>query len=212
MTSSEVNHPRFARMYPRLAAWAEENGALEHRAETLAPTSGKVLEIGAGHGLNFPHYPAGVTEVVAMEPEASLRALAVEAAVKAPVPVTVTDGVAERLPAEDGSYDAVVSGLVLCSVRDLPKVLSEVRRVLRPGGVFCFYEHVRAQSRGFAAYQRAVDLVWPHLSGGCRVSRRTEAAIRASGLEVERLRHFRFPPGRVPAPTAPFVIGHASRS
>lgn len=198
-------------MYPRLAAWAEENGAREHRAEALAPAVGRVLEIGAGHGLNFPYYPAAVTEVIAMEPEASLRALAVEAAAEAPVPVTVVDGVAERLPAEDGTYDAVVSGLVLCSVRDLPGALAEVRRVLRPGGVFCFYEHVRAQSRGFAAYQQVVDLVWPHLSGGCRVSRRTEAAIRASGLEMERLRHFRFPPGRVPAPTAPFMIGHARR-
>lgn len=205
----EVNHPRFARMYPKLAAWAEEHGAQEHRAESLAPATGRVLEIGAGHGLNFPHYPDTVTEVVALEPERTLRDLAREAAPKARVPVTVSDGVAERLPAGDASYDTVVCSLVLCSVRDLPTALAEIRRVLRPGGHLCFYEHIRSRSRGFAAYQCAVDLLWPHISGGCRVSRRTDRAIPGAGFTMKHVRHFRFPPGRNPAPTAPFMIGLA---
>ncbi|KWT58276.1 methyltransferase type 11 [Streptomyces albus subsp. albus] len=208
--TAEINHPRFARLYPKLAAWAEEHGAQEHRAEALAPATGRVLEIGAGHGLNFPHYPAAVSEVVALEPERTLRDLAREAASRAPVPVSVADGVAERLPAPDASYDTVVCSLVLCSVRDLPAALREIRRVLRPGGRFCFYEHIRAHSRGFAAYQCAVDLVWPHISGGCRTGRRTDLAIPGMGFTVKHVRHFRFPPGRNPAPTAPFMIGLAT--
>ncbi|MFE6688982.1 class I SAM-dependent methyltransferase [Streptomyces sp. NPDC057743] len=205
----EVNNPRFARMYPRLAAWAEANGAQEHRAEALAPASGQVLEIGAGHGLNFPHYPSAVSSVTAVEPEATLRDLAEEAAHRASVPVTVVDGIAEQLPAADDAFDTVVCSMVLCSVRDLAAALSEIHRVLRPDGRLCFYEHVRARTAGFARYQRAVDLLWPHISGGCRVSRRTEIAITQAGFTMKHLRRFRFPEGRNPAPTAPFVIGLA---
>ncbi|MFI9627929.1 class I SAM-dependent methyltransferase [Streptomyces sp. NPDC052042] len=205
----EVNHPRFARMYPRLAAWAEANGAQEHRAEALDPARGRVLEIGAGHGLNFPHYPGAVSGVTAIEPEATLRDLAKEATRRASAPVTVIDGIAEQLPAEDRAFDTVVCSLVLCSVRDLPAALSEIRRVLKPDGRLCFYEHVRARSAGFARYQRAVDLLWPHISGGCRVSRPTDSVIARSGFTVKHLRRFRFPEGRNPSPTAPFVIGMA---
>lgn len=207
--TTEVHHPLFARIYPRLAEVAERHGAREHRDEALAPAAGQVLEIGAGHGLNFRHYPPAVTGVLALEPEPALRKLAREAAATASVPVTVEDGVAERLPADDASFDTVVTSLVLCSVRDLPTALAEIRRVLRPDGRFLFYEHHRSSSRGFAAYQRVVDLLWPHLSGGCRVSRRTEQAIREAGFTPERMRHFRFPPGRTPAPAAPFMIGSA---
>src|SRR3954469_22435285 len=110
------NHPIFARLYTWLSRGAESSGAAEHRDETLAGLSGRVIEVGAGNGLNFAHYPPGVTEVVAVEPEPYLRAQAEAAAAAAATPVTVLDGVADALPAEDGSFDAAVASLVLCTV------------------------------------------------------------------------------------------------
>jgi ubiquinone/menaquinone biosynthesis C-methylase UbiE len=93
-----------------------------------------VVELGAGHGLNFPHYPAEVTEVIAVEPEPTLRVQATGAAASAPVPIRVIAGVADRLPLEDQSVNAAVASLVLCSVPDQDQALAELRRVVRRGG------------------------------------------------------------------------------
>ena len=127
-------------MYPRCAARADARGAAEHRRRLVAGLSGRVIEVGAGHGANFAHYPAGVTEVVAVEPEPTLRGLAEKAARAAAVRVSVLDGTAEALPGD--GYDAAVTSLVLCSVPDQATALAEIRRVLRPGGELRFYEHV----------------------------------------------------------------------
>src|SRR5690242_14487622 len=111
-------HPRFARFWMKMSPKAEEKGVAEHRDDLLAGLSGRVLELGAGNGLNFAHYPRAVTEVVAVEPEPTLREAALKAAGEAPVPVKVVDGLADRLPSEDGEFDAAVTSLVLCSVPD----------------------------------------------------------------------------------------------
>ena len=204
-----MKHPLFARLYPRIAAWGEAAGAAGHRDELLAGAAGRVIEVGAGHGINFAHYPATVTDVVAVEPEPSLRARAEEAARQAPVPVHVSDGVAELLPATDGEFDVAVTSLVLCSVRDAGAALREIRRVLKPGGELRFYEHIRAADPGFARYQKIVDFVWPHLAGGCHLVRTTDLSIADTGFTIERTRYFRFPAPRAPA--APHVIGLARR-
>ena len=117
----------------------------DHRRRLLAGLTGRVLEVGAGNGLNFQHYPAAVTEVLAIEPEPYLRRLALAAARRAPVPIRVVAGTAEALPALDGAVDVVVASLVLCTVTDLDQALAETRQVLRPGGKLRFYEHVRAE-------------------------------------------------------------------
>jgi len=204
-----VKHPVFARIYPRIAAWGEAAGASGHRDELLAGAAGRVVEVGAGHGINFAHYPATVTEVVAVEPEPSLRARAEAAARDTGVPVKVVEGTAERLPAEDASFDVAVTSLVLCSVRDVGAALREIRRVLRPGGELRFYEHIRAREPGFARYQRIVDVVWPRLAGGCHLVRATDAAIASAGFTIDRSRHFRFPTPNAPA--SPHVLGLARR-
>jgi ubiquinone/menaquinone biosynthesis C-methylase UbiE len=208
--NAENRHPLFARVYPRVAAWAEDHGGAEHRAELLAGVAGRVIEVGAGHGVNFGLYPDAVTEVVAVEPEPTLRGLAREAAKKASVPITVVDGVAERLPAEDASFDVAVTSLVLCSVADAAAALAEARRVLRPGGELRFYEHIRAHDRGFARYQRVVDVLWPRMAGGCHLNRPTDHTITETGFTIEHIRHFRFPSQK--APSSPCVIGLARPS
>ena len=207
--SSAVRHPIFARVYARISGAAEAKGAGEHRDEMLADLEGRVVEVGAGNGLNFAHYPPSVTEVVAVEPEPHLRNLAEVAAAKAKVRVTVVDGTADSLPLEDGSCDAAVCSLVLCSVADQADALAEVRRVLRPGGELRFYEHVLADTPRLARFQRRVDVVHPYVSGGCHVTRNTEAAIVDAGFEITRIRRFRFAPDFFSRQAAPKILGTA---
>ncbi|MFI6295105.1 class I SAM-dependent methyltransferase [Nonomuraea sp. NPDC050790] len=195
----DVKHPIFARLYIRLSHAMERGGMRENRRALLAPLRGRVLEIGAGNGMNFRHYPREVTHVLAVEPEPRLRAAARQAAARAPVPVEVVAGLAERLPAADGEFDGVVSCLVLCSVHDQAAALREVRRVLAPGGQFRFLEHVRADTAGIQRAQRVIDAtVGPRLLGGCHCGRDTVAAVERAGLRVGRLDRFLFPGGRTP--------------
>ena len=207
--SVRVRHPVFARLYAAASPRVERKGAAEHRAETLAGLGGRVIEIGAGNGLNFAHYPPGVTEVVAVEPEPYLRAEAEAAAAAAATRVTVIDGVADALPADDGAFDAAVASLVLCTVPDQARALAELCRVVRAGGELRFYEHVVGTGR-FGAVQRALDAtrVWPAFTGGCHGARDTQAAIAASGWTIERVRRFAFKAGPV---ALPHVIGAARR-
>src|ERR1700683_4399184 len=105
-----VNNPVFARYFARFGGRNEDRGNRELRQEMLAGLSGRVLEVGPGNGLNFPHYPLSVQEVVAVEPEPHLRSRAAEAAAAAPVPIRVADGSAAELPAAGGC----ARGRVLC--------------------------------------------------------------------------------------------------
>jgi ubiquinone/menaquinone biosynthesis C-methylase UbiE len=211
VAEEQIRHPRFAKVYARFAPEMDKAGASKHRAELLDGLSGRVIEVGAGTGLNFRHYPATVSGVVAVEPEPFLRDLAEKAAKDAPVPVEVVDGTAAALPSGDGEFDAVVASLMLCSVRDLPGALAEMRRVLRSGGELRFYEHVASEKAVAKALQRALDVVWPHVAGGCHTSRDTAAAIAAAGFEIDECRQFRFRPSIFAAPVAPHIIGVARR-
>jgi ubiquinone/menaquinone biosynthesis C-methylase UbiE len=210
-TRSFKSHPIFARMWIKGSPAADDRGAAEHRRELVAGLSGRVLELGAGNGLNFEHYPADVTEVVAVEPEPTLREAAVAAAGRAPVPVTVVDGVADALPAEDESCDAAVASLVLCSVPDQAVALRELRRVLRPGGELRFYEHVQATSQpGIALLTFAERTFWPIVGAGCHPARHTGDAIEQAGFEIEECRRFGFA-GAAFMPTLPHILGRARR-
>ena len=208
---TEIRHPLFARFYARAAPRMEELGVADHRRELLAGLAGRVVEIGAGTGANFAHFPADVSEVVAIEPEPYLRAIADSAAASAPVPIRVVNATAEKLPFDDASFDAAVSSLVLCSVANPAVVLTDLRRVLRPDGELRFYEHVRAERRTMARAQRALDIVWPHLGGGCHASRDTEQVISDAGFAIERCRRFVFRPSILAAPTSPHILGVARR-
>jgi ubiquinone/menaquinone biosynthesis C-methylase UbiE len=209
--SEKVNHPFFARVYMRLAQGADARGGTEHRRELLAGARGRVLEIGAGAGANFAHYPATVAEVLALEPERHLREHALQAAAAAPVAVSVREGHASRLELEDASFDVGVASLVLCTVPDQPLALAELFRVIRPGGELRFYEHVRARKGGEARVQDMADATfWPRIAGGCHLGRDTAAAIAAAGFELESCRRFAFAPAKY-VPPAAHILGVARR-
>jgi SAM-dependent methyltransferase len=209
-SAGAVRHPIFARLFDRLVRKADPQQA-DHRRELLAGLSGRVVEVGAGNGINFANYPPEVTEVVAVEPEAYLRDKAGEAAAEARIPVTVVDGLADALPCEDDSFDAAVSSLVLCSVPDQARALAEIMRVLKPGGELRFYEHVLAQDPKVARLQNRIEGVWSFCGGGCHPNRDTPGAIRAAGFEIDRCRRFAFKPGPFMTVVEPHVIGVARR-
>ena len=207
-----VRRPLFANvLYPRFRKAAREHGEERYRRDLLAGLSGRVLELGCGDGEHFSLYPETVTDLVAIEPEENLRRRAARASEGARCPIRIVPGFAERLPAGDGEFDAAVAALVLCSVSDQQAALSELMRVVRPGGEVRFFEHVRADARVHAAAQLAVQPAWARLGGGCHIARDTERAIRSAGFEVEKIDHFEFAPGFLQKLGGPHILGLARR-
>src|SRR3954451_10619967 len=179
----QVNHPIWSRFLARFMGDIEAKGNADYRRENLAGISGRVVELGAGTGLNFQHYPPEVSELVATEPEPYMRERAVEAAPAAPIPVKVVDWPAEALEVPDASFDVGVACLVLCCVADQRRALEELFRVIRPGGELRYYEHVRADTPRLARIQAISDKIGvPRILGNEHFARRTEQAIRDAGF------------------------------
>ena len=209
MSASEVSNPIFARLFDRFAAKDKGRGEDDLRRELLSGLSGRVVEVGPGNGINFEHYPDSVAELVAVEPEPYLRAAAERTAASIELDIRVASGLADELPVDAGSADAVVVAGVLCSVPDQAAALAEFRRVLRPGGELRFYEHVRSRRPGFARFQDLSAVVWPRLMGGCQPNRDTLSAIERAGYRIERCRGFGFPAHARAYPVLPRILGAA---
>jgi len=201
-------HPIFARVFDRLSRLMEREAG-EHRQELVAGLHGRVVEIGAGNGMNFGHYPPTADEVIALEPEAYLRKKAQAAAQAASVPVSVRDGRATPLPFADASFDAAVVSLVLCTVPDPVAALCELRRVLKADGELRFMEHVRAEGPPKSSVQHWLDRtgIWPRLGGGCHCARDTIGAIETAGFRIDRVQSYPLGPGW--NVTNPHVLGSA---
>jgi SAM-dependent methyltransferase len=207
--SRTVDNPFFARLWSSLAA-REPESIRKLRRENLAGLSGRVLEVGAGTGTNFEYYPTAVSEVVAVEPERRLADIALQAAERAQVPVTITtDTIEHYAPGE--RFDAVVCSLVLCSVGDPDGVLRQLFSRLRPGGELRYLEHV-ASGGLRASVQRLADAtIWPRLLGNCHTHRHTERSITEAGFEISDARREWVIPAWIPMPSAETAIGRAVR-
>lgn len=158
-----------------------------HREATVAAAAGRVLEIGAGSGLNLPLYPPAVHEVVELEPDPALVRMARSQSSGSPREVSFLQASAEHIPLADHSVDTVVSTWTMCSIPDVRRALAEVRRVLKPGGRLLFVEHGRAPEERIRRWQHRLDPLWTRLSGGCHLDRPIATLIEESGFEVERL-------------------------
>lgn len=196
----------FAAIYDPTLWLAERTFLARWRRELLAGAAGDVLEIGAGTGLNLPHYGAEVRRLVVTEPDDGMRD---RLARRLPPTAEVRPDPAERLTAPDASVDVVVGTLVLCTVPDPEAAISEIRRVLRPGGRYLFLEHVAGEGCRLAL-QRAVDPLWQRVAGGCHLARRTVDLVRGAGFAVEDLRE-RYPPAMPPF-LVPMVRGVGVRA
>src|SRR3954447_425461 len=148
---------RFARYLELRERARPDPAARELRRRLLAGLHGAVIEVGCGDGRSFEHYPPSVTRLLAVEPDPTARAAAIERARTTAVPIEVVEGTAEALPAQDGSFETVVSMGVLCTVPDPAATLAEVRRVLWPAGELRFWEHVRSDSLPLRLLQRSLD-------------------------------------------------------
>jgi ubiquinone/menaquinone biosynthesis C-methylase UbiE len=183
----------FAAGYDRMLATSEEAGLRERRRELLAGASGRTLELGAGTGVNLDLYPTAVTELILTEPFEPMARRLRERLAGSAREASVIAASAERLPVDDASIDTVVVTLVLCTVADPEATLTEVHRVLRPGGRLLFMEHVRSEHEGLARWQDRLERPWRFIGHGCHCNRDTVATIESSPLELERVERGRVP-------------------
>lgn len=185
----------FARFYDRALKATEENGLGAMRAKLLAEARGRVVEIGAGTGVNVDLYGDGIEDLTLVEPDVHmaerLRARLEEGG--GGVPKHLVEAPAEKLPFADDSFDTAVATLVLCTIPDPVAAIGELARVLRPGGRLLFIEHVRSDDPGLARWQDRLEKPWRFVGDGCHCNRDTEATLGASAFEVETIEHGKLP-------------------
>jgi SAM-dependent methyltransferase len=174
---------------PRLIERAAQSPSiLDERRRWVPRAHGRVLELGVGSGLNLAFYdPVRVAAVTGIDPSPPLLRRAGSRGTRAPVPVTLVEGVAERLPFDSGSFDSAIVTYSLCSMDDPARALAELRRVLRPGGELVFVEHGLAPDAGTRWWQRRLSPIWRRVAGGCRLDRDVPALLRETGFAVDEL-------------------------
>jgi ubiquinone/menaquinone biosynthesis C-methylase UbiE len=179
-----------------------------YRRRTVGEARGRVLEIGVGSGLNLPFYAAG-TQVTGIDPSARLLSMAREAATDRSKAVELIEGTAEAIPLPEGTVDTVVTTWTLCSIPDHAKALSEVRRVLKPGGRLLFAEHGLAPEPGVVRWQDRLTPIWRRIGGGCHLNRPIDRLIASAGFEITALSTGYM---KGPKPMTFMYEGHARRA
>lgn len=182
-------------VFPHLMDWTLGTRRFQEQRElALAPAHGQVLEIGFGTGLNLPHYPRAVTSLTALEPAVHLPQKVAKRISRGSLPVELVRLSAETLPFEDGRFDCVVSTWTLCTIPDAVAALREVRRVLKPGGMYLFLEHGRSDDARVAKWQDFFNPVQRVIACGCNLNRPIDTLVERAGLQIEKLDRY-VPPG-----------------
>ena len=201
------DHKIFAAFYDRIIASVEKKTLARRRAALLSGLTGRVLDVGAGTGVNLPYFKAADTVVLA-EPDGAMRAKITPKLDQAQVPIELSDAPAEKMPFPDAHFDAAVCTLVLCTVPDPAASLAEIRRVLKPGGKLIVLEHVRGEGR-FAKVQRGIGPVWTKLAAGCVLTRDTKSTLEQAGFTLVEYEPFQDLPKIMPI--APMIQAVATR-
>jgi ubiquinone/menaquinone biosynthesis C-methylase UbiE len=171
---------------PQLISLAMRNARLvPYRERTIALAKGRVLEIGVGSGMNLPLYRDGASEIIGLDPEPRLLAMASTKITR--VPVRIIEGSAGSIPLRDGSVDSVVSTWSLCSIPDVAACLREVRRVLKPDGQFLFVEHGLAPEAAVRRWQHRLTPMWKRIAGGCHLDRPVPELIENAGFKIAHM-------------------------
>ena len=197
--------PLFARFYDRFMKGSEDAGLRDKRRALLARAEGRTLEIGAGTGINLELYPESVSQLVLTEPDEHMRRQLQRKI--APLEAEVVDAGAERMPFADASFDTVVATLVLCTIPDPQAALSEISRVLKPGGRLLFLEHVRSSDPSRARWQDRLERPWGWFGRGCHPNRDTVGTIEASSFAIVDAERGSMP--KAPPIVEPLVAGEA---
>ncbi len=201
MTQDQKGHKWFASIYDSMTARAERTFMRDVRDEIAGGARGRVLEIGAGTGANFPYYNDQTEELIATEPDPHMLKRAKSRAEDVGRTIELRQAPAEELPFDDDSFDTVVSTLVMCTVPDPLRALSEVRRVLKPSGELRMFEHVRYENAFGAFWQDLVTPPWRWFVAGCHPNRDTAGLVREAGFVFQRLEQLKLQP-----PIPPFVF------
>ncbi|HJQ61792.1 MAG TPA: class I SAM-dependent methyltransferase [Burkholderiales bacterium] len=173
---------------PRLTDLAMRNKeATRYRSQLVPLACGTVLEVGAGSGLNLPFYSSGVNRLFALEPSPELLRMARKKAEAVSFPVEFLGHSSEEIPVDDRSFDTIVTTWTLCTIPDPIKALSEMRRVLKPGGMLLFAEHGLAPEAGVRAWQERLNPLWRKFTGGCNLNRKLDDLIRVAGFTIAHL-------------------------
>jgi ubiquinone/menaquinone biosynthesis C-methylase UbiE len=173
---------------PGLTDFAMRNAELRpFRERVIGAAEGRVLEIGAGSGLNLKFYGPGAREVLALEPDPKFMAMARQHARKATRPVSFLEASVEEIPLDDQSVDTVITTWTLCTIPDAGHALREMRRVLKPVGRLLFVEHGLAPESVVQKWQDRLTPMWKRISGGCHLNRPISALIERGGFRIDRL-------------------------
>ena len=176
------------------------------RRRACEPLSGRVVEIGFGSGFNVGQYPDAVTQVAAVEPSDTGWQLGAERIAASTIPIERSGLDGQHLPFADDTFDSALSTFTLCTIPDMPAALAELRRVVKPGGVFAFFEHGNAPDEGVRRWQRRLEPLQKRVGGGCHLTRDIPALVSDAGWDVVELDSFY---GQVPKTFSAFSVGYA---
>jgi len=177
-----------AKSYDWAMSSTEKRCLQSWRKELLAQARGNILEIGAGTGVNLPHYPDEAEKITLSEPDPQMRhRLQQRVDTLQQQRFTITPWGADTIEMPDASFDTIVSTLVLCSVPDLKSSLSEIYRLLKPNGILLFLEHIISDQPVTRTWQHRIEPLWGFCAGDCHLTRDTATAICTAGLQIEQL-------------------------
>jgi len=184
---------------PKAINWAcSQKPSMKQREKIIPLASGNVLEIGVGSGLNLPFYTSKINTLIAIDPSIELWKRTLVNTQQLPFNFQFIEASAENIPAISNSFDCVVITYTLCTIPNLNKAFSEIKRVLKPTGKLLFCEHGKAPEKGIQKYQNIVNPVWKRVGGGCNLNRNIPNLIEANGFTISKLETM-YLPGWKPA-------------